>query len=79
MFFARFIAPKIREHKGERCRDAVNNLGFIEKMLRKKHSFSLDNVSKDLKISKGNLSEMGNGRRFSKETLFCQFYPPEVQ
>ncbi len=44
MFFARFIAPKIREHKGERCRDAVNNLGFIEKTLRKKHGLSLDSV-----------------------------------
>ncbi|MEY8308930.1 helix-turn-helix transcriptional regulator [Erysipelotrichaceae bacterium 51-3] len=53
--------------------DTVNNLGFVEKMLRKKHGFSLDNVSKDLKISKGNLSEMENGRRSLKETLFCQF------
>lgn len=53
--------------------DTVNNLGFIEKILRKKHGFSLDNVSKDLKISKGNLSEMENGRRFLKQTLFCQF------
>lgn len=32
--------------------DIYNKLGFIEKRLRKKMGLSLENVSKDLKVSK---------------------------
>lgn len=53
--------------------DIINSLGFIEKRLRKSYGLSLDNVSRDLRISKGNLSEMENGRRPFNETLFRQF------
>lgn len=41
--------------------DITKSLGFIEKRIRKKQGLSLENVSKDLKISKGNLSEIENG------------------
>ncbi len=53
--------------------DITKSLGFIEKRIRKKQGLSLENVSKDLKISKGNLSEIENGRRPLNEALFRQF------
>lgn len=53
--------------------EIINSLGYIEKMIRKNQGLSLDNVSKDLKISKGNLSEMENGRRPLNDTIFRHF------
>lgn len=53
--------------------DIYNKLGFIEKRLRKKMGLSLENVSKDLKVSKGNLCEMENGKRPLKEETFHDF------
>lgn len=53
--------------------DIYNYLGFIEKRLRRKMDLSLDNISKDLKISKGNLSEAENGKRILREGVFQDF------
>lgn len=47
--------------------------GFYEKIKRKELGYSLDNVSKDLSISKGNLSEMENGLRIMKIEIFHRF------
>jgi len=47
--------------------------GFYEKIKRKELWYSLDNVSKDLSISKGNLSEMENGLRIMKIEIFHRF------
>ncbi len=45
-------------------------LGFIEKKYRLKNELSLDNVSMDLKIAKGYLSDAENGKRILKESTF---------
>lgn len=47
--------------------------GFYEKKKRKEFGYSLENVSKDLLISKGNLSEMENGLRPMKKEVFDRF------
>ncbi len=47
--------------------------GFIEKWLRTELELTIDNVSYDLKISKGNLSEMENGKRRMKKDQFLRF------
>ncbi len=48
-------------------------LGFFEKRKRKELGYSLENVSKDLFMSKGNLSEMENGIRMMKKDVFNRF------
>ena len=48
-------------------------LGLFEKKLRTEMGLSIDNVSSDLKISKGNLSDAENGKRQFKEPLFHRF------
>lgn len=50
----------------------VNNnyLGFVEKRIRLQNGWSIDNVSKDLKIAKGYLSDAENGKRILKESIF---------
>ena len=48
-------------------------IGFIEKNIRLKKGLSLDNVSHDLKISKGNLSDSENGKKLMRETIFKRF------
>ncbi len=47
--------------------------GFFEKRKRKELGYSLENVSKDLFMSKGNLSEMENGIRMMKKDVFDRF------
>ncbi len=50
--------------------DFEKYLGFIEKKIRLKNELSLENVSKDLKIAKGYLSDAENGKRILKESTF---------
>lgn len=47
--------------------------GVFAKNKRKELGNTLSNISKDLKVSKGNLSEMENGIRFMKNSLFQKF------
>ena len=53
--------------------NVYSNLGFFEKQLRKSCGYSLENVSHDIGISKGFLSEAENGRRILKPEAFTRF------
>lgn len=48
-------------------------LGYFEKYLRLKMGYSIENVAKDIGISKGNLSEIENGKRVMRFELFNNF------
>lgn len=50
-----------------------DHFGYIEKQLRIQRELSIDNVSNDLKISKGYLSEAENGKRKLNEFTFRKF------
>lgn len=50
-----------------------DHYGYIEKQLRIQRELSIDNVSNDLKISKGYLSEVENGKRKLNELTFRKF------
>lgn len=65
---------KVREHLYE-MDNGISPFffGFYEKKKRKEFGYSLENVSKDLLISKGNLSEMENGLRPMKKEVFDRF------
>lgn len=65
---------KVLEQNGDREGiDFSSFYGCYEKMMRKKLGYSLENVSRDLYISKGSLSEMENGIRPMKKELFDRF------
>lgn len=70
----------MKQHKNirELSQDNENKIplsffGCFEKQKRKKLGYSLENISKDLSISKGNLSEMENEIRPMKKEVFKNF------
>lgn len=65
--------PKVRELDNSAIEENLLFNGLYEKYLRRKLGYSLQNISSDLSISKGNLSEMENGIRIMKDELFISF------
>ncbi len=50
-----------------------NKLGLIEKRLRMSSNLTIEQVANYLNVSKGNLSEIENGKRILKEEMFFKF------